>query len=95
MKFNKFDYKDKKNLGCGVEPVMSSREDVFDSACVTHDYRYVEHDKPKDESDDEFLDNMKKIANRFKSGSMQAFLKTRAYIWYGIVSLFGDEKYKD
>lgn len=95
MKFNIFNYKDKKDLGCGVEPVMSSREDVHDPACVTHDYRYVEHDKPRKESDKEFLDNMLKINSRFKSGSMRAFLNARAYLWYGIVRVFGRKPYKD
>lgn len=92
----KFDYRDKKDLGCGVEPVMSSREDIHDSACVTHDFRYVEHDKSRKEADKEFLDNMLRInKNNATSATQKFFWDAGAYLRYGAVRLFGSRAYKE
>jgi len=78
---------------CGAYIFATKSDSVFTPACRIHDLEYVknetgEQNKTRLQIDKEFLQNLLVIANEH-SGVRKTYLVTRAYMYYGLVRVFG------
>lgn len=96
-KYPKFDPKDPKSLGVGVDidlgPVRikgtASRDDIHDPCGITHDWRTVEQDKSMDSSTEEFKNCMEKRNKMYaKTDSMKLFLEGLKQFRWRMVQVF-------